>query len=186
MSKLNIEETLLKGVFVVTSDLFKDQRGAFLRLFCNNELSDIIKDRQILQINHSRTVSVGAIRGMHYQNLPHAEMKLIRCLRGRVWDVAIDLRKGSPTFLKWYSEELSPENSKMMIIPEGFAHGFQVLEPNSELLYLHTEIYSPQSESGLRYNDPLISIDWPLKVTDLSKRDEEHLLLTESFNGLNL
>jgi len=130
------------------------------------------------------TVSPGAIRGMHFQNPPYAEMKLVRCLRGRVWDVAVDLRASSPTFLRWHAEELSAENRLMMAIPEGFAHGFQVLEPESELLYLHTALYHKPSEGGVRFDDPVLAIQWPLSVTDVSSRDTQHPLITPHFAGI--
>jgi dTDP-4-dehydrorhamnose 3,5-epimerase len=124
------------------------------------------------------------VRGLHFQYHPHAEMKLIRCLRGRVFDVAVDLRKNSPTFLEWHAEELSGENQRMIVIPEGFAHGFQVLETDSELLYLHTATYQKGSEGAVRYNDPLIGIHWPLPVTDVSARDQNHPFLDHSFHGI--
>jgi dTDP-4-dehydrorhamnose 3,5-epimerase len=121
---------------------------------------------------------------MHFQYPPHAEMKLVRCLKGRVWDVAVDLRYRSPTFLQWHAEELTPNSGRMMVIPEGFAHGFQVLEPDSELLYLHTAPYTPSAEGGLRHNDPKLGIHWPLHVTDLSERDAAHPLIGEAFQGV--
>lgn len=130
------------------------------------------------------TTSPGAIRGMHFQNPPYAEMKLVRCLRGRVWDVAIDLRAGSETFLRWHAEELSAENRLMMAIPEGFAHGFQVLEPESELLYLHTAVYHRSSEGGVPFDDPRLAIRWPLPVTDVSVRDAQHPPITQHFTGI--
>ena len=108
---------------------------------------------------------------MHFQKKPHAEMKLIRCLKGRVWDVAVDLRANSPTFLKWHAEELTAENAKLLVIPEGCAHGFQVLEAESQLLYLHTSFYTPEAEGGVIYNDSQLAISWPLSITDLSERD---------------
>jgi dTDP-4-dehydrorhamnose 3,5-epimerase len=113
-------------------------------------------------------------------------MKLVRCLKGRVWDVSVDLRHNSPTFLHWHAEELTPINCRMLVIPEGFAHGFQVLEPESELLYLHTAFYTPGSESGLHYNDPLLAINWPLLVTDLSPRDAMHPFIKSDFSGIAL
>jgi dTDP-4-dehydrorhamnose 3,5-epimerase len=113
-------------------------------------------------------------------------MKLIRCLKGRVWDVAVDLRRESPTFLHWHTEELTPANTRMMVIPEGFAHGFQVLEPESELLYLHTAFYTPGAEGGLRHDDPRLAINWPLAVTDLSPRDTAHPVISSDFSGIAL
>ncbi len=111
------------------------------------------------------------MRGVHFQKAPHAEMKLVRCLKGKVWDVAVDLREGSPTQYQWHAEILSGENYKMMVIPEGFAHGFQTIEPDSELLYLHTEYYHPESEGGLHPLSERLGISWPLDITQLSERD---------------
>src|SRR3546814_535660 len=132
---MKITPTALAGVSVVDTQAFRDHRGAFARLFCERELASIMGGRHIVQINHSRTTMVGAVRGMHFQSAPHAEMKLVRCLKGRVWDVAVDLRAGSPTFLRWHAQELSEDNARMLVISEGCAHGFQALEPDSELLY---------------------------------------------------
>lgn len=161
-----------------------DARGAFARLYCERELAALIGTRRIVQINHSRTATVGAIRGMHFQHPPHAEMKLVRCLKGRVWDVAVDLRRNSPTFLRWHAEELTPTNARMMVIPEGFAHGFQAMEAESELLYLHTALYTPDAEGGVRHDDPRLAIAWPLLVADLSPRDSSHPLIKPDFNGI--
>lgn len=172
-----IVETAIKGVFVVKSDKISDNRGAFMRMFCDKELAEVLGDRKIVQINYSKTSLVGTVRGLHFQNSPHAEMKLIRCLKGRVYDVAIDMRKDSPTYLKWHAEELSPDNANMMVIPEGCAHGFQVLEENSELIYCHTSHYYQPSEGGNLYNDPKIGIKWPLEVTLVSEKDLKYNLL---------
>ncbi len=181
---MRILSTTIPDLFVAESDAFRDDRGAFFRCFCADELQTVIGDRQIKQVNHSRTENVGAVRGMHFQFAPFGEMKLVRCLRGRVWDVAIDLRKGSSTFLKWHAEELTGSSFRMMMIPEGFAHGFQVLEPSSELLYLHTAPYNKTAEGGVRFNDPLLKIDWPLVPIDLSVRDQNHELLNDQFLGI--
>ncbi len=166
--------TDIDGVFVVETDIIGDHRGSFKRVFCEDELRDVVGDRAIVQMNHSVTAKKGALRGLHYQNAPHAEMKLVRCLKGRVFDVAVDLRPDSPTYLRYHAEELSPENAKMLVIPEGCAHGFQALEDDCELLYLHTAAYAQSAEGGARYDDPAIGIDWPLPVTDISERDENH------------
>jgi dTDP-4-dehydrorhamnose 3,5-epimerase len=172
---MKIIQTNIPGVLVVEAVSYHDERGIFYRAFCRHELALIIGERRIEQINLSRTVSVGAIRGIHFQRTPHAEMKLIRCVKGRVWDVAVDLRKDSVSYLQWLALELSAENCNMLVIPEGCAHGFQVLESDSELLYLHTAEYSPESEGGIRFDDPLFSISWPLPVTDISNRDMSYL-----------
>nr|WP_288257201.1 dTDP-4-dehydrorhamnose 3,5-epimerase [uncultured Pseudomonas sp.] len=183
---MNIRQTGIAGAVVVESEPYTDHRGAFARLFCERTLAAVIGERHIVQINHSRTTAVGAVRGMHFQHPPHAEMKLVRCLRGRVWDVVVDLRAGSPTFLRWHAEELSAESSHMLVVPEGCAHGFQVLEADSELLYLHTTFYTPAAEGALRFDDPTLGIAWPLQVTDLSERDKNHALLTHDFAGLDV
>lgn len=180
---MNTRPTAIAGVVVVETPPFTDARGAFARLFCENELGPVLGSRRIVQINHSRTHAVGAVRGLHYQRAPHAEMKLVRCLRGRVWDVAVDLRAGSSTFRQWHAEELTPGNARMLVVPEGCAHGFQVLEADSELLYLHTARYLPDAEGGVRWDDPDLGIAWPLPVTDLSERDTRHPA-TRNFPGL--
>ena len=184
----DLRRTAIHGVFELVGQPFSDHRGAFLNAFRSQEpaFASSWGDRGIAQVNLSRSEAVGTIRGLHLQAAPHAEAKLVRCLRGRVWDVAVDLRAGSPTFLEWYAQELAPDEAKMLVIPEGFAHGFQVLEPESELLYLHTEYYHPPSEGGVRHDDPRLSIPWPLPPQDLSPRDLAHPLLTEAFSGVTL
>ena len=181
---MQITPTLIEGVVTVDTTPFADHRGRFMRLFDQNLLEPVIGERVIRQINFSRTEAVGAVRGMHYQKAPHAEMKLVRCLKGRVLDVAVDLRQGSPTFLQYHAEELTPETGRMLVIPEGCAHGFQVLEAGSELLYLHTAFYEPSAEGGVLHDDPALGIRWPLAVTDLSARDTKHPLIDEQFKGL--
>ncbi len=181
---MNITATAIPGVMVVETGRHTDHRGSFSRLYCERELAPTLGNRRIVQINHSRTSAVGAIRGMHFQRPPHAEMKLVRCLKGRVWDVAVDLRASSPTFLNWHAEELTPENTRMLVIPEGCAHGFQVMEPDSELLYLHTAFYTPNAEGGIRHDDPRVGIAWPLRVTDISLRDAAHPLICPDFHGI--
>lgn len=176
----------LDGLKIIENYVHNDERGTFERLFCASELNNVIGDRKIVQINKSMTAETGTIRGIHFQHLPHSEMKLIRCIKGRVWDVAIDLRKNSPTFMSWHGFELSSDNRKMVAIPEGFGHGFQSLESGSELIYLHTSYFAPNHEGGLRFNDPRLGITWPLKATKISKRDSEHPLIDDQFEGLNL
>jgi len=183
---MKIHQTPINGLVVIDSERQSDDRGFLHRLFCEEELREVVGQRQIVQINQSRTRTVGAARGLHYQRQPHAEMKFVRCLSGKVWDVAVDLRAGSSTFLKWHAEELSAENARMMVIPEGFAHGFQVLEADSELLYLHTAHYTSSAEGGVRVMEPRLSIRWPLAVRDLSNRDRNHPLLASDFPGLEL
>jgi dTDP-4-dehydrorhamnose 3,5-epimerase len=176
--------TFISGVTLVETAPYCDARGHFYRAFCQNELAPILGDRKIEQINVSHTASVGTIRGMHFQHPPYAEMKFIRCLQGEIWDVVVDLRRNSETFLKWHAVELSPEVCNMLVIPEGCAHGFQVLKPESELLYLHTAGYLPQAEGGIRFDDPLVSISWPLPVSDISDRDMLFPFLPSDYAGL--
>ncbi|MDV0443850.1 dTDP-4-dehydrorhamnose 3,5-epimerase [Methanorbis rubei] len=178
MGKLKIITTPLEGLYVVETEPFMDHRGIWARIFCENELREILQNRHIVNINLSKTSEQGTVRGMHYQLPPMAEMKLIRCTGGRIFDVAVDLRKNSPTYLHWHGEELSGESMKMFVIPEGFAHGFQALTDNIEMIYLHTEFYSQELERGVRYNDPAIGIQWPLKPTNLSERDQKHPMIS--------
>jgi dTDP-4-dehydrorhamnose 3,5-epimerase len=176
--------TSLRDAYVVQPEPFEDKRGIFARIFCMKELEAISHTKNVMQINHSRTVKRGTIRGIHYQRPPKAEIKIVKCIHGAVFDVIVDLRKESPTFCQWHGELLSAENMKIMYVPEGFAHGFQTMEEKTELLYLHTEFYSPEHEGGVRYNDPMLSISWPLEVTEVSKKDQEYPLLSKDFQGM--
>ena len=161
----------LDGAYLIHPDPFKDDRGQFARIFCERELKEIGYENAIVQINHSLTEQRGTIRGMHFQYTPKAEVKMVKCLAGAVFDVIVDLRRLSPTFGKWNGEELSSDNMKMMYIPEGFAHGFQTLTENAQLLYLHTAFHSPECEGGVRFDDPDLSIDWPLPPGMISDKD---------------
>ena len=167
-----ISNTKLDGVHLIRLNNHSDNRGSFSRLYCKEALKGIISEREILQINHSITLKKGSVRGLHFQRPPHEEMKLIRCIKGRVHDVIVDLRQNSKTYLNHFSVELSAENNQMIVIPEGFAHGFQTLEDNCELIYLHTNLYTPASESGLNVSDPLLNIQWPLTFKNISERDK--------------
>jgi dTDP-4-dehydrorhamnose 3,5-epimerase len=180
---MKITSTKLQGVQVAESVVFDDNRGSFSRWFCPKELASVLDGRSIGQINHSVTLKKGSIRGMHFQKPPHSEMKFVRCIRGRVLDIALDLRAGSKTFLQWHAEELTPGNHKMLVIPERCAHGFQILEEGTELLYIHTGFYEPSSEGGVNYSDPKINIEWPLPVGDISERDAKYPILDDGFKG---
>jgi len=177
-------ETPLKGAYLVEPEPYKDDRGLFARTFCKNEFSKLNHKKEFVQFNHSRTLKKGTIRGMHYQLPPYSEIKLIRCIRGRVFDVIIDIRQDSLTFLRHFSVELSEHNMLSVYIPEGFAHGFQTLEDNSELIYHHTAYYVPGHEAGIRYNDPLTGINWPLPVSEITEKDRTHEFLDNSFKGI--
>jgi len=184
MSRFKITEITIPGLKVIQRNPVGDDRGYLERLFCFKELEPIIGSRSIQQINHTLTAKTGTVRGLHYQNPPHSEMKLVSCLRGEVFDVAVDLRKGSSTFLKWHAVILSETNRRTFAIPEGFAHGFQALTDNCELLYFHTAAYEPSSEAGLNALDPRLAIEWPQPVTERSARDKQHQLVTPDFLGV--
>ena len=177
MSRFTLIETPLSGLTLLQRHPIGDQRGYLERLFCREELAAIIGGRAIIQINHTLTARSGTIRGMHFQRAPHAEMKLVTCLHGEVFDVAVDLRRDSPTFLHWHAEHLGADNHRTLVIPEGFAHGFQTLTDDCELIYLHTALYNPAAEGGLNALDPRLAIGWPLPVTEISERDRNHALL---------
>ncbi len=178
-------KTNIKDMYVIEPEPFQDERGSFSRVFCENEFKDIGLTKRIVQINHSATTKKGALRGMHFQYPPKAENKIVKCIKGSILDVGIDLRKDSPTFMKWHGEVLSADNLKMLVIPEKFAHGFQALEDNIEMIYFVTEFYTPQFEGGIRFNDPKIKIDWPLEISDISKKDNEWSYLVDNFEGIS-
>ena len=181
---MNFTETKLKSSFVIDLNPYTDERGWFARTFCKNEFMQIGFDKEWVQINHSFTKQKGTIRGMHFQKLPFKEIKLVRCISGAVFDIIVDIRKNSTTFLQWTGVELSAQNKKMLYIPEGFAHGFQTLEDDSELIYHHTQFYQPQAEDGLRYDDPAINIKWILPPVNISERDKKHTFITKNFTGI--
>jgi len=178
--------TPLADLSILQRQPIGDDRGYLERLFCQDELQALLQGRSIVQINHTLTTRVGTVRGMHFQYPPQAEMKLISCLCGEVFDVAVDLRQNSPTFLHWHGEILSANNHSSFVIPEGFAHGFQTLTDRCELIYFHTAPYTPELEGGVRYDDSRLKIQWPLPVSDLSQRDLSHPLLSEDFIGIAL
>ncbi|MGE9314708.1 dTDP-4-dehydrorhamnose 3,5-epimerase [Niabella sp. CJ426] len=171
------EPTSLDGSYVITPSPRGDNRGWFMRSFCKQEFETIGHTKEWVQMNHSFTATKGTIRGMHFQIKPYGEIKLVRCIAGAVFDVIIDLREESPSYLQWFGAELSAGNKKSLYIPEGFAHGFQTLTEDAELLYLHSAYYTPGYESGVLYNDPKINIQWPLPLTEISERDKSHTLL---------
>lgn len=177
-------ETFLKGSYVIDLEPYIDDRGWFVRYYDKDEFKKIGFDKEWVQMNHSVTYKAGSIRGIHYQLPPFREIKLVRCIAGSVYDVIIDIRKDSSTFLNWYGVELSAENKKMLYIPEGFAHGFQCMTDNCQLLYHHSEVYRPDSEGGIKYNDTLIRIEWPLPVNVISERDKNHSSIDKSFKGI--
>ena len=178
------KETSLKGSYVITIEPVEDERGWFARTYCKNEFLSIGHMKEWVQMNHSFTKQKGTVRGMHYQRPPYGEIKLVRCIAGSVYDVIIDLRANSATYLQYFGIELSAVNKKMIYIPEGFAHGFQALSNDAELVYNHSQFYLPGVEAGVRYNEPSINIKWPLELTNISERDISHPFIDANFKGL--
>jgi dTDP-4-dehydrorhamnose 3,5-epimerase len=183
---MKFQETALKGAFVVDLSPFRDDRGQFARTFCMRAFREMGLAEVFVQTNHVRTARRGTIRGLHYQAPPAAEAKLVRCVRGAIQDVMIDLRRGSPTFLRWHSEVLSEENQRMVYAPPGFAHGFQTLEADSEATYQVSAFYTPRLEGCVRYDDPLVKVQWMVPEAILSPKDAGCPLLTPEFRGLEL
>ena len=184
--RFDILTTPITGLHVIHRKPLGDRRGYFERLFCTEELGALISSSRIEQINHSFTSLRGAVRGLHFQYPPHAEMKFVTCLKGKVFDVAVDLRQASPTFLRWHAEMLSEDNHNTLVIPEGFAHGFQALTDGCELLYLHTASWQPAAESGIDALDPALAIAWPIPITERSPRDASLSRIGADFAGVRL
>jgi len=164
-------ETTLKGAFVIEMEKFEDKRGFFARAWCQKEVEANGLVSRVVQTNISFNKKRGTLRGMHYQVAPYEQIKLVRCTRGAIYDVVIDLRPDSPTFRKWTGVELTAENYTMLYVPENFAHGFQTLEDNTEVTYQVSQFYSPESERGVRYDDPVFQVEWPLPVEVISEKD---------------
>ena len=183
MSELELVDLSLPGLQRLQHRVHEDARGRFARMFCEDFLAANGRDFHVRQINHSITRERGTVRGLHYQVPPHAESKLITCIRGKVWDVAVDVRLGSPTFLHWHAELLE-EGAGSVLIPPGFAHGFQALTDDAELIYLHSASYTPSHERGLSIHDPRLAIAWPLPVRNLSERDAGHPPIGDTFEGV--
>jgi dTDP-4-dehydrorhamnose 3,5-epimerase len=167
-------ETPLKGAFLIDLEKRGDERGFFARAFCENEFASHQLSNRFVQVNNSLSAQRGTLRGMHYQLSPKAETKLVRCIRGGLHDVILDLRKGSPTFGQSFGADLTAENRRMMYVPKGFAHGFITLMDDTEAFYFVDEFYAPQSERGVRWNDPRFGIKWPTAPVVLSDKDRDH------------
>jgi dTDP-4-dehydrorhamnose 3,5-epimerase len=186
MNNFEVVGCELDSVYTLVPKVFSDNRGSFNRIYCKDDLEPILGGRTIKQINISRNTASGTIRGMHYQTGAFAETKIIQCIKGRVFDVAVDIRRGSQTFLKWFGVELSSCNSLIIVIPEGFAHGFQVLEDDSELLYFHTAPYNKEHECGLSFCDKSVNIKWPLPAKNVSQRDETFEKIDQGWMGIEI
>jgi dTDP-4-dehydrorhamnose 3,5-epimerase len=176
--------TALEGAFEVRHDVRSDARGRFRRQYCEREFGAAGLNTKWVQVNHSVTLGVGSIRGMHFQRPPAAEAKLVSCPVGRAFDVVVDLRSGSPTFLQWAAVEIDEQTS--FYIPEGCAHGFQALTDELHLIYQHSALFMPEAEGGVRFDDPAIGIDWPLPVGTVSDRDRTFKLIDDQFEGVQL
>lgn len=174
---MKFTETSLPGVYLIDIEPIGDSRGFFSRFWCSKEFAAQGLPFQVAQINVSHNAEAGTLRGLHYQREPHAEGKVVACTRGRVFDVAVDIRPESATYLQWYGAVLDDQKRQMLYIPEGFAHGYQTLEDDTGLLYLVSEFYTPDAEHGLRYDDPAIGIEWPRDVASLSGKDRAWELL---------
>lgn len=181
MSALVLTELPLSGLCCLQHKVHEDARGQFSRLFCEGSLDVAGQPFHVRQINHSVTREKGSVRGLHYQQ---GEAKLITCMQGAVWDVAVDIRKGSPTFLHWHAEYLVAGDGRSLFLPPGFAHGFQALSDNAQLLYLHSADYDSAHEGGLAVDDPRLAISWPLPIINLSARDAAHSWLEPHFQGV--
>lgn len=186
MPRFDFTPTPLAGLTLVQRKVIEDQRGFLSRFYCADEFREAGQDKPIAQINHTLTRSKGAVRGLHFQYPPYAESKLVSCLHGEIFDVAVDLRRGSPTYLHWHAAVLSAQNRQSLLIPEGFAHGFQTLSEDCELIYLHTAAYHPEAEGALNAADPKLGIAWPLGITELSEKDRSHKLIEPKFQGIVL
>jgi len=186
MSRLAFHPTSLAGLMVVKRMPITDERGYLERLFCAGDFASQKIQLSVQQANRTVTMRKGTVRGMHFQYPPHMEAKLVSCLRGKVFDVAVDLRRSSPTFLGWHAEELSSDNHKSLLIPAGFAHGLQTLEDSCELLYFHSASYTADAEGGIHPSDPKVGVKWPLPISEMSVRDRSHPALTGDFTGLTL
>ena len=184
--RFNIIETPLQGLQLIQRKPLGDSRGYLERLFCQNNFAELLHGQSIVQINHTLTEKTGTVRGMHFQHPPYAETKFVMCLKGEVYDVAVDVRIGSPTFLQWHGEILSAANHKTFLIPEGFAHGFQTLTEDCEMLYFHTAVYNSNTEAALNALDQKLAIQWPFPVTEQSTRDKEHPMINPNFQGVTL
>ncbi len=176
--------TILTGAYIVDTSPLKDDRGMFMRTYCKKQFEQIGFTSEWVQMNHSISYKKGTIRGMHFQIPPFGEIKMVKCIQGAIFDVIVDLRKDSPTFLQWISVDLTKENKRMLYIPAGFAHGFQTLTDDTELIYHHSHFFTPEAETGLLYNDPLLGINWPLALTAISDRDLSHPTINKEFKGI--
>lgn len=174
---MRFEPTSIAGVVLIRLDFHHDDRGSFARTFCEEEFDAAGLSFRVVQSNLSRNTAPYTLRGMHYQRAPHGEPKIVSCPRGRIWDVAVDMREASPTYRRWVAFELAPDTGSALHLPEGIAHGFVTLEPDSEVHYLMGACYVPDAATGIRWDDPAIGIEWPAVPRIVSQRDAGYPLL---------
>lgn len=179
---MQVEETTLAGVHILTPRRFGDARGFFSESWSRARMAEAGLDYDFVQDNHSMSMAVGTLRGLHYQRPPHAQAKLVRCGRGRLLDVAVDIRRDSPTFGQWVAVELSFDNGKQLLIPEGFLHGFVTLEPETEIVYKCSDYYAPDCDGAVAWDDPALGIDWGVTAPVLSDKDAKAPKLAEIDN----
>ena len=179
-------QTPLFGAYLIDLEKRGDKRGFFARFFCEKEFKNAGLEHRFVQVNNSLTATKGTLRGMHYQIPPASEVKVVRCIKGALFDVIVDLRPDSPTFKKWFGAELTEENRTMMYVPRGFAHGLVTLQDDTEVLYLVSSFYAAENERGVRYNDPSIAIEWPFQIRETSEKDRSWPDLNYEFHGLDL
>jgi dTDP-4-dehydrorhamnose 3,5-epimerase len=179
-------ETPLKGAYLIDIEKHGDDRGFFSRLFCQHEFQEIGLSTEFKQVNNSLSSLKGTLRGMHYQLMPSAEVKLVRCISGTLFDVILDLRQDSPNYGQSFGEILNAENRRMMYVPRGFAHGFMTLTDNTEVLYFSSEFYNPELERGVRYDDPKFNIEWPIQPTEVSEKDLNWKDYDSEWQGVNM
>jgi dTDP-4-dehydrorhamnose 3,5-epimerase len=182
---MKLEKTSISDLYVLQRKIIKDNRGSFTRLFGEDDIAKAGRPTKIVHVNTSTSSEEGTLRGIHFQYPPFSEAKVVACTSGSIWDVGIDLRPDSPTRFQWFGEVLTPENGKSMIVPEGFGHAFITLEPNSTAVYAISSYYAIEHESGIRYDDPLLSIDWPIKPNVVSKKDQEWDLIDDRIQELD-
>lgn len=183
-ARFNVLPTELDGLVVLERRPIGDERGFLERMFCQRELESMLGGGRIEAVNRTRTTRAATVRGLHYQRAPHGELKIVTCLRGAVFDVAVDLRRGSPTYMRWHSERLTEDNQRSLLIPRGFAHGLQTLVDGVEMLYFHTAQHHPESEGGVDALDPALGIPWPIEVGERSPRDGALPRCGHGFEGI--
>ena len=184
MDATSVEETPIGGLVLVRREPYKDHRGSLDRIFDINVVHSLVPGFSVVQVNHTVTLGRGTVRGLHYQAAPFADAKVITCTRGKIFDVAVDVRQGSPTFMSWYSIELSGGDGISIVLPPGFAHGFQLLDESCELLYVHNERYCQEAEGALHVEDPLLGIVWPEAISAMSDRDRRHTMIEDDWPGV--